>query len=69
MVLKRLIDLGMSQDELAKKVKVQPCSISNYCLGKAFPSAQTVYRLANALNLSTDELIETMINETENKAS
>lgn len=69
LILKRLIDIGMSQDELAKKSKVLPCSISNYCAGRAYPSAQSVYRLAKALDMNVEELIEAIIAESENKAS
>jgi transcriptional regulator with XRE-family HTH domain len=48
---------GMSQVQLAKGAKTTQRAISYYETGLGFPPAPLVARLANALNISADELL------------
>ncbi len=48
---------GLSQSELAERVKVQPPVISHFENGKRSPSVITLRRLADALDVSVDFLL------------
>jgi transcriptional regulator with XRE-family HTH domain len=50
-------DSGLSQSELADRVKVQPPVISHFETGKRSPSVITLRRLADALGVSVDYLL------------
>jgi transcriptional regulator with XRE-family HTH domain len=57
---------GWSQNQLAQKIDINTRNISLYESGKATPSSETVQKLANLFNVSTDYLFN---NEPENIAS
>ncbi len=65
LIAKRLIDLDKNQRWLSEETGIQQCSIVTYCNGKAVPSAQNIYKLAVALNFTTDTLIHAIVHETE----
>ena len=48
---------GMTQDELAEKLSVTRQAVSNWERGKTEPDIETLDRLAQALDVSTEELI------------
>lgn len=50
-------DNNMTQFDLAKQVELTPTGICYWESGKALPSLQTVQKLANIFNVSTDYLI------------
>lgn len=57
--LKRAIELGgISQASLARMSGLTEASISRYLAGKRTPDATCASRIANALNVSLDELID-----------
>jgi len=47
----------LTQAELAKKSDLPPGAISHFETGFRFPTAQTLLKLANALEISTDYLL------------
>ncbi len=47
----------MSQDDLAKKSKLQPSAISHFETGKRKPSFDNLKSLADALEITTDYLL------------
>jgi len=49
---------GMTQKELASVVGCSDVSMSNYERGTQSPDIQTLQRIADALNVSTDELLD-----------
>jgi transcriptional regulator with XRE-family HTH domain len=55
--------LGLSQAVLGEKVGVSQRSITAYETGSATPRGKTVRRLANALNVSLDYLLNDDIND------
>jgi transcriptional regulator with XRE-family HTH domain len=57
---------GWSQNQLAQKIDINTRNISLYESGKATPSSETVQKLANLFNVSTDYLFN---DEPENIAS
>jgi transcriptional regulator with XRE-family HTH domain len=57
---------GWSQNQLAQKIDINTRNISLYESGKAVPSSETVQKLANLFNVSTDYLFN---DEPENIAS
>ena len=48
---------GMSQEELAERTKTSRVFISNIERGESNPSLETIIDIANALYISTDELL------------
>lgn len=50
--------LGLSQDDLAEKIFVSRQSISNWENGKTYPDVHTLLLLAQAFDVSLDELIK-----------
>ena len=48
---------GLTQDELGKKIGVEPGVISNYENDKYKPSADTIIQLAKSLEITTDNLL------------
>ncbi|MDE6241722.1 MAG: helix-turn-helix domain-containing protein [Anaeroplasmataceae bacterium] len=59
---KRIVDLrhqyGLTQEELADKVKIAPRSLSEIENGKCCPNAIIVYRIARALDITLFEFYE-----------
>ncbi|WP_028784602.1 helix-turn-helix domain-containing protein [Thalassobacillus devorans] len=58
---------GLTQNELANKIKTTKGTISNYENGYSTPSNEMLISLANALDVSVDYLLgrsETTVNET-----
>ena len=53
----RMEEFEMTQTELSKLTGIAQPDISVYISGKIVPSAITVVKLARALNMTTDELI------------
>lgn len=57
----RLLDArnmrGLSQDELAKRAKLQPSAISHFETGSRKPSFDNLKRLADALEVTSDYLL------------
>lgn len=51
------IEKGLSQSELARRSRVHRVSICRYEAGVKKPSVDTVVRLADALGVTTDELL------------
>lgn len=50
-------ELGLKQEELAKKLSVSPSSIGMYETNKREPNNELVIKLANFFNVSTDYLL------------
>ena len=50
---------GLSQQELAKKIFVERSSVASWETGRRIPDAAMILRIAEALNMSPDELLET----------
>lgn len=50
----------MSQRDLAARLNVQQGSISNWEIGRSKPTAKYIKPLANALNVSVEELREAL---------
>lgn len=50
---------GLSQQSLAHKLGITAMSVSNYESGRNAPSAKTMLAIAEALNVSVDELLST----------
>jgi len=48
--------IGISQKELAARIKVTPTTISAYEKRKKFPTLENAAAIANELNVSIDEL-------------
>lgn len=48
---------GISQEELAKKIKIHPVQLSRYERGQSAPSIEVVQKIATALDFSIDELV------------
>ncbi len=48
---------GMSQDELSKKIEIHSVQLSRYERGQSVPSIDIVSKIANALEVSIDELV------------
>ena len=49
---------GMSQTELAEKTGLQPCAISHFESGRRRPNVKNLLKLATALGVSTDSLLQ-----------
>lgn len=49
---------GMTQEQLSAASRVHRVSIAKYEAGKAKPSLESAYRLATALGVPVDELIQ-----------
>lgn len=54
---KRREEYELSQEELAKKVGIDRATISRYEAGYKVPSLYTTVAIADALNISVDELV------------
>jgi len=48
--------LGITQDELAKELKVSRSAISNWEIGRNYPDINTLIHLAQMYNMSLDDL-------------
>lgn len=48
---------GVSQDELAKKIDIHPVQLSRYERGQSVPSIDIVKKIADALEITIDELV------------
>jgi putative transcriptional regulator len=48
--------LGLTQEELAKKAEISRAYLSNLESGKYTPSLEVAHKLASLLNMSVDEL-------------
>jgi len=48
---------GISQEELAKKIAIHPVQLSRYERGQSAPSIEVVQKIADALEVSLDELV------------
>ena len=55
---KIMAEKGLTQKELAKKLNVTDVFISNYLNGKRNPKPTTIYKFANALNVSPTYFLE-----------
>lgn len=49
--------MGISQGELARRVGSRPETINRYITGKIVPSAEAIPPLADAMGMTTDELL------------
>lgn len=49
--------MGLSQEEVAKKLGVHNTTYGNWELGKTEPSLNDLVKLADLMNVSTDELL------------
>lgn len=57
--LKTLLDeKGMRQRDLAEKTGLHEVTISQFCHGERVPKGNTLQKIAEALNVSADELFE-----------
>lgn len=60
-IRKRLIEAikfsGMTQREIAKKIKISDATLSDYIHKKKMPSLETFALLCNALDVSADEIL------------
>ena len=48
---------GISQEELAKKISIHPVQFSRYERGQTAPSIEVVQKIADALEVSIDQLV------------
>jgi transcriptional regulator with XRE-family HTH domain len=48
---------GISQEDLAKKIAIHPVQLSRYERGQSAPSIEVVQKIADALEVSLDELV------------
>ncbi len=48
---------GISQDEIAKKISIHPVQFSRYERGQSVPSIEVVQKIADALEVSIDQLV------------
>jgi transcriptional regulator with XRE-family HTH domain len=62
-------DRGWSQDDLAEKAGIHGRHVGKYEIGKAMPNAETVVRIAEALEVSIDYLLRDDANENPNPAA
>ena len=51
------ISKSTSQDELAKKIGIHPVQLSRYERGQTAPSIEVVYKIAEVLDVTIDELV------------
>ncbi len=51
------LERGLTQAQLARRLGVSPSAVGMYEQGRREPDAQTLTRLADALQCSTDELL------------
>ena len=49
--------LGMTQDELSKKIHIGREAISKWERGKTVPSTETILQLCKIINVTTDEFL------------
>ena len=62
--LKRLrVEKGISQEDMAKKIKVHANHVSRYERGLSAPSIEVVEKMAKLLEVSIDELVSGSVNE------
>ena len=54
---------NLSQQDLAKILKVSPSTVSNWEAGKRQPDIQMIIEIANYFNVSVDEVLGRAINE------
>ncbi len=62
-ISKSLIDLEKNQNWLSEQIGVNREQISLYVTGKSIPSAQRLYFLSRALNVSIEILAQAIIEE------
>lgn len=55
--IKYMVDSGVQQTEIARKIGVTPGAITNYLYGKTEPTLETVRKIARAYNISLADLI------------
>lgn len=48
---------GVSQDEIAKRISIHPVQFSRYERGQSAPSIEVVQKIADALEVSIDQLV------------
>ena len=48
---------GMTQDQLAKKLKVSQQTISQWCIGATAPGRKSWSKVAKTLNISVEQLL------------
>ena len=60
-IRKRLIEAikfsGMTQREIARKIKISDATLSDYIHKKKMPSLETFALLCNALDVSADDIL------------
>ncbi|MBP1549953.1 MAG: helix-turn-helix transcriptional regulator, partial [Oscillospiraceae bacterium] len=56
LIAKRLIDMDQTQIWLSRETGIQQSSIVTYCNGKVIPSVYNIYKIAVALDFTTDTL-------------
>jgi DNA-binding Xre family transcriptional regulator len=56
-VYRKMLRRNMSQRDLSEMSGLSEVMLSRYLTGKAAPGLQAIYKIAKALNCSTDELI------------
>ena len=62
--LKRLrIEKGISQEDMAKKIKIHANHVSRYERGLSAPAIEVVEKMAKLLEVSIDELVSGSVNE------
>jgi transcriptional regulator with XRE-family HTH domain len=62
--LKRLrVEKGISQEDMAKKIKIHANHLSRYERGLSAPSIEVVEKMAKLLDVSIDELVSGSVNE------
>lgn len=57
-VRKRLVELGISQRDLAKSIRITDVSMCRYIKGERTPNVYTALKIADALNCSIYDLVE-----------
>jgi ribosome-binding protein aMBF1 (putative translation factor) len=48
---------GISQNEITKKISIHPVQFSRCELGQSAPSIEVVHKIADALEVSIDQLV------------
>ena len=57
-VKKRLVDMERTQTWLCLEIDMPLNTMSQYMMGRRMPKAETLYKIAKALNCSMDSLME-----------
>lgn len=64
----RLVELDKNKKWLAEVTGIAPCSITKYCLGESVPTILSIAKIAKALEIRVEKLIECVEEEESGRA-